>query len=92
MWRAARESRKPEEAQAWLAEPASYIPAESLEWRVERACRTWAAEALGERTAPVAAARAWKTRAYIRSDPAERAVAEALPEELVWKPVERPAQ
>ena len=91
MPRVAWESRKPREAWAWLAEPASRIPVEWLVWRAERAYRTWAAEAPGERTAPAAAAWALKTRACIRSVPFERAAAEALPEELVGKPVERSA-
>jgi hypothetical protein len=93
--RAGRESRRTDEAWAWLAEPASRVQVESWEWRAERACRTSAAAAPGERTVPAAAAWASRTRVCIRSVPVERAAEEALmwealTEDAAWKPVERP--
>jgi hypothetical protein len=94
--RAARESRRTNEAWASLAEPASRAQVESPEWRAERAYRTWAAEAPVERTAPVAAAWVSRTRVCIRSVPVERAaegglMPEALAEDsAARKLVERP--
>lgn len=82
----------PEEAWVGLAEPAFRTPVESWEWRAERAYRAWAREAPGERAAPAAAARAWKIGACIRSDPAERAAEQALPDEPARKPVVLPAR
>ncbi len=95
MRRAARESRRRDEAWAWLAETASRVQVESWEWRAARAYRTGVTEAPGEQTARADAAQALKTRACMRSVPVERAAAmpgEALMEKAARKPVERRAQ
>ncbi len=89
--RPAREFRNWKEAWAPWAEPAFHIPLESSVWRAEQACHTLAAKPPGERAAPAAAAWAWKTRACIRSDPAEWAAEEALPEEPALTLAEYPA-